>query len=175
MRTNRKQLILRRTLYALLLVLCALLQHTRGAFLHFGDVHVWLLPAAAVLIAMQEKMVPALLFGALAGVLWDYGSFRADGFFAVWLAFVAFCCSVLVAFWVRSNYRAALLLSGGALALTALFQWICFVVIPGTGSAGYVLFHFSLPCAALSFLFTGPLYWLVSRIAQAFRQTEAAA
>ena len=174
MRTNRKQLILRRTLYALLLVLCALLQHTRGAFLHFGDVHAWLLPVAVVLIAMREKMVPALLFGALAGALWDYGSVRADGFFAVWLALIGFCCSALVAFWVRDSFRAALVLCGGALALTALFQWICFVVIPGTGSAGYVLFRFTLPCAALSFLFTGPLYWLVSRIASAFRQTQTA-
>ena len=174
MRTFDKQTLLRRTIYGLLLMLCALLQHTRGVFLHFGAVHAWLLAVAVVLISMQEKSVPALLFGAFAGVLWDYAGVQKDGFFAVWLALLAFVCSTLVTFWVRNNFRAALLLSGCAMVLTALFHWICFVVIPGAGDAVYVLLHFSLPSALYSFLFTAPLYWLVRRIAAAFTQKEPA-
>ena len=174
MRTFEKQKLLRRTLYALLLVGCALLQHTRGAFLHFGNVHAWLLPVAVILIAMQERSVPALLFGAFAGVLWDYAGVRADGFFAFWFALLAFVCSTLVTFWVRNNFQAALLLCGCALALTALFHWICFIVIPGTGSAFWQLLHYSFPCALFSFVFIPPLYWLVRRTAAACEKKEPA-
>ena len=174
MRTFEKQKLLRRALYALLLVGCALLQHTRGAFLHFGNVHAWLLLVALIPIAMQERSIPALLFGAFAGVLWDYAGVRADGFFAFWFALLAFVCSTLVTFWVRNNFRAAMLFSGGALALTALFHWICFIVIPGEDGALWQLLHFSLPCALFSFVFTPPLYWLVRQTAAVCAKREPA-
>lgn len=166
--TFDKQKLLRRAIFGLLLVACALLQHTRGAFLHLGTVHAWLLVPAVVAVAMQERSVPATLFGAFAGVLWDYAHVGADGFFALWFALLGFLCSTLVTFWVRNNLPAALVLSGGALALTAVLQWFCFVVLPGQGSAAAVLFGHALPSALFSFLFAPVLYWLAQRTAKAF-------
>ena len=114
MYTFDKQKLIRRAIFGLLLVACALLQHTRGAFLHIGNVHAWLLVPAVVAIAMQERAVPATLFGAFAGALWDYAHTGADGAFAFWFALLAFVCSTLVTFWVRNNLPAALVLSGSA-------------------------------------------------------------
>ena len=168
MSTFDKQKLLRRAIYGLLLIVCAPLQHTRGAFVHFGPVHAWLLVPAVAAIAMQEHAVPATLFGAFAGVLWDYAHTGADGFFALWFALLGFLCSTLVTFWVRNNLPAALVLSGGALLLTAVLEWFCFVVLPGQGSAAAVLFGHALPSAVFSFLFTPPLYWLVRRTAKTF-------
>ena len=168
MYTFDKQKLLRRVIFGLLLVVCALLQHTRGAFVHFGSVHAWLLVPALVAVAMQERSVPATLFGAFAGVLWDYARVGADGFFALWFALVAFLCSTLVTYWVRNNLPAALVLSGAALSLTAVLQWFCFVVLPGQGSAAAVLFGSTLPSALFSFLFAPLLYWLVRRTAKTF-------
>ena len=168
MYTFDKQKLLRRAIYGLLLVVCALLQHTRGAFLHVGNIHAWLLVPAVVAVAMQEQAVPATLFGAFAGVLWDYAHVGADGVFALWFALLAFVCSTLVTFWVRNNLPAALMLSGAALCLTAVLQWFCFVVLPGQGSAAAVLFGHALPSALFSFLFAPPLYWLARRTASAF-------
>lgn len=168
MYTFDKQKLLRRAIFGLLLVVCALLQHTRGAFLHFGSVHAWLLVPALVAVAMQERSVPATLFGAFAGVLWDYAHTGMDGFFALWFALLAFLCSTLVIFWVRNNMSAALVLCGAALLLTAALQWFCFVVLPGQGSAAAVLFGHALPSALFSFVFAPPLYWLVQCTARAF-------
>ena len=174
MYTFDKQKLLRRVIFGLLLVVCALLQHTRGAFVHFGSVHAWLLVPALVAVAMQERSVPATLFGAFAGVLWDYAHVGADGVFALWFALLAFVCSTLVTFWVRNNLPAALVLSGAALCLTAVVQWFCFVVLPGQGSAAAVLFSHALPSALFSFLFAPLLCWLVQRAAKACSTIESA-
>ncbi len=174
MYTFDKQKLIRRAIFGLLLVACALLQHTRGAFLHIGNVHAWLLVPAVVAIAMQERAVPATLFGAFAGALWDYAHTGADGAFAFWFALLAFVCSTLVTFWVRNNLPAALVLSGAALVLTAVLQWFCFVVLPEQGSAAAVLFGHALPSAVFSFLFSVPLCWLVQRTAKAFSAPESA-
>ena len=168
MYTFDRQKLFRRAIFALLLAACALLQHTRGAFVHIGSVHAWLLVPAVVAVAMSERAVPATLFGAFAGVLWDYARVGVDGFFALWFALVAFLCSTLVTCWVRNNLPAALVLSGAALVLTAAVQWLCFVVLPGQGSAAAVLFGHALPSALFSFLFAPPLCWLVQRTAKAF-------
>lgn len=160
MRTFDKQKLLQRTVFGLLVVLCALLQHTRGAFFHIGFVHAWLLVPVVVCIAMQEKRLPAGLFGAFAGVLWDCASVGADGWYAVWLFVLGFVCSTLVALWIRNNARAALLLCGGALGLTALFQWVCFVLLPGQPAAVHQFFSFSLPSALFTLLFALPVYGL---------------
>ena len=166
MRTFDKQKLLRRVIFGLLVVLCALLQHTKGAFFHIGAIHAWLLVPVVVCIAMHEKRLPASLFGALAGVLWDCASVGADGWYAVWLFVLGFCCSTLVTLWIRNNLRAALLLCGGALAATACFQWVCFVLLPGQPSAVHELFAFSLPSALFTLLFALPLYWLVRGVHQ---------
>ncbi len=160
MRTFDKQKLLRRGIFGLLVVLCALLQHTKGAFFHIGVVHAWLLVPVVVCVSMHEKRLPAGLFGAFAGVLWDCASVGADGWYAVWLFLLGFSCSTLVALWIRNNARAALLLCGGALGLTALFQWVCFVLLPGQPAAVHQLFSFSLPSALFTLIFALPVYGL---------------
>ena len=157
MRTFDKQKLLRRVIFGLLVVLCALLQHTKGAFFHIGSIHAWLLVPAVVCIAMHEKSVPAGLFGAFAGVLWDCASVGSDGYYAVWLAVLGFGCSTLVALWIRNNLPAALLLCGGALCLTAVLRWLFFVVLPGT-SAANDLFSYALPSALFTLIFALPMY-----------------
>jgi len=164
MRTFDKQKLLRRGIFGLLVVLCALLQHTKGAFFHIGFVHAWLLVPVVVCIAMHEKRLPAGLFGAFAGVLWDCASAGADGWYAVWLFVLGFLCSTLVALWIRNNARAALLLCGGAGLLTALFQWFCFVLLPGQPAAVHQLFSFSLPSALFTLVFALPVYWLTALV-----------
>ena len=167
MRTFDKQTLLKRVIYMALLVVCALLQHTKGAFFHLGAVHAWLLVPAVVAIAMHERSVPAMLFGALAGALWDYAAVGPDGFFTLWFAVLAFGVSTVVTFWVRNHLRAGLLLCFAALCLTALFYWFCFVVLPGQGGAGTVLLRFMLPGVLFTFLFSPLLYLAVHRTAVA--------
>ena len=167
MRTFDKQKLLRRVVFGLLVVLCALLQHTKGAFFHIGSIQAWLLVPTVVCIAMHEKSVPACLFGAFAGVLWDCASVGADGWYALWLTVLGFGCSTLVALWIRNNLKSAMLLCTGALLLTALFQWFCFVLLPGQADAARELFSFSLPSALFTLVFAAPLYLLIHAVSRA--------
>ena len=93
--TFDRQLALRRAMFALLLVLAALLQHTKGALPAIGGANCFLLLPLCVAIAMREKSLVAMAFGVLGGALWDFASPSGDGFYAAALCLLCFVCGAL--------------------------------------------------------------------------------
>lgn len=151
-------------MYALLLLLAALLQHTRGGLLSLGAANCFLLLPLCVAVAMREKSLVAMAFGIFGGALWDFASPSGDGFYAAALCLLCFVCGVLCSFVLRVNLRSFLLLCAGAGLLLTLAHWLFFLCLPGIENDGSLLLRRELP----SFFFTlavSPLcYWLVKVI-----------
>ena len=83
---DNKNLYIRRALFAVLIVLTAVFQHTKGAVPSIFGARAFLLIPLAVCISMFEKSMGGLSFGILAGILWDAATVRGDGFYAIMLA-----------------------------------------------------------------------------------------
>lgn len=143
--TFDRQLAKRRAVFALLLVLAALLQHTRGLLPVFGGASLLLLLPMSVAIAMFEGSVIAMLFGVFAGALWDFASPFADGFYAAALCLICFVCGALCSFLLRVNLKSFLLLCFCALALLLLSQWFFLSFLTGADRSGTLLLHNALP------------------------------
>lgn len=160
--SNTKKLYIKRTAFALLIILTAVLQSTRGAIFSPGGVHAMVLVPLTVSIAMHEKSVPTLLFGTFAGIMWDMSSITTDGFFSAVLLSIAFFVCVLVMFAVRNNIYSCLLLSFVSLLLCNTLYWLFFIVLKGYDSAVYIYFRYYFSSVFYSLLFV-PIYYYIVR------------
>ena len=71
---ENKNIYIRRALYALLLLLAAVLQNTQGLFPEIFGVRAMLLIPAVVCIGMHERDIAGLFFGLSAGRLIRHNS-----------------------------------------------------------------------------------------------------
>lgn len=159
---------IRRALLALLVLLTALFQNTRGALPAIGNAKAMPLIVLAATLGLFERSLAGLFFGAFAGALWDMASADTDGFFTLLLCAVGFLSGVLSSFVLRNNIFSALLLSGSSTAICLLLHWFGFVYVKGYDPAAALLVSRYLPSAIYTFLFTFVCYYLVRGIANAF-------
>ena len=151
---------------ALLLVLAALLQHTKGALPVIGGANCFLLLPLCVAIAMREKSLVAMAFGVLGGALWDFASPSGDGFYAAALCLLCFVCGALCSFVLRVNLRSFLLLCACAGLLLVLAHWFFFLYLPATGDAK-ALFRHELPSLVYTLAVSPLCYWVVKAVSKA--------
>lgn len=161
---SRRLLLIRRLVFAALVVLTAVLQQTRTGLFSVGAASAMLSVTLTVCIAMHEKSLGGLFFGVFAGMLWDSGSLSADGFFAIFLAITGFVCAVLIIFKMQNNILSCLLLSFAALFAVSTLHWTFFYAFSGAGSAGYVYFKYYLSSCAFSLIFAIAQYYIVEGI-----------
>ena len=150
MRKRTRILLLRRAIFALLILGAHLLQNTPGAFPSVCGVRAFFLLSLTVCLGLFEREVAGALFGAFAGVLWDSVSPLGDGFHALLFMLIGAACGILINTILRNNLFTALLLSAGAHLLYAGLYVLFFVVAEGVEGAGYLFLRFYLPAAALS-------------------------
>lgn len=161
---ENRLIYIRRFAFVLFIVITAVFQNAKGSLLSISGVHAVLLVPLTVCVAMHEKSVAALLLGVFSGVLLDMFSSAPDGFYALFLATVAFVCSLLVTFEMRNNIMTALLLSFCACFAQTLLYWLLFFFAKGYDSAVYVYFRFYFSSAVYSSLFTFIYYYAVQKI-----------
>ena len=167
--TFEKELYIKRAIFALLVVLAALLQHTAGSAFSIGYAKAWILVPLVVAISMYEKSVVAMLFGVFAGILWDFASVSGDGFFAIVLCVCGFVCSMLVSFIIRNNLPACLILTFFSLLFCTAVHWFGFVFLRGIDGSFAILIRYYLSSAAFSMLFSPVFYYLIGAISRAFK------
>ncbi len=160
----KKSLYIRRALIAVLVVLTALFQHTKGALPVIGGVRAMPLVVLVAVIALFERSLAGLLFGLLAGVLWDFASSTGDGFFAVVLCLVGFLCGVASSFVLRNNIFSALFVSAVSLVSCLGVYWFCFVYLKGYDPQAEHLFGYYLPSCIYSLAFTPVYYYLIRAV-----------
>lgn len=164
--SDNKKLYIRRALFILLTVLTAAFQHTDAAVPDFFGAKAMLLIPLCVCIAMYEKSLGGLAFGVLCGALWDSASAEGDGFFSIALAVAGFVSGAAITYLMRNNIFSALILSGASTLSVCTVYWIFFVLMKGYEGAFGVLWHFYMPSALYSAVFTFIYYYLVRFIVQ---------
>ncbi len=155
-----KTLYIRRFIFVLLISLTSILAHSRGLLPQIGKASAMALIPLVVCIAMYEKSVIGLFFGAFAGIMWDGFSVTADGFFAITLAVIGFFCGAMITLYLRTNFVTALILSFVSTSVCTILYWLFFIVGNGYDSVFYILTEYYLPGIAYTMVFV-PLYYYV--------------
>ena len=166
---RKRKKYIRRALLCVLVFFAAMAQHVPWIPGVFGVRPLPLLPLV-VCVAVFDQEIPAIFFGAFAGILWD---FNAPGvpWRALYLTFVAFACAMLMRYLLNRNRLTIGLLVFASSALYLLLSWL---VVSGDPR---VLLRFSLPTLAYIML-VAPVcyflaYWIVKRTSRKQRQVIA--
>ncbi len=160
---DNKQRIKHYALYAVVIVIVGFLQNSRVAFPEILGARAFLLVPLSITIAMHEREIPAALFGAFAGIVWDISSGN-DGFNTLVLMLLASVCSILISHLMRRNLVTAFVLSGGALIIYELIYVIINILLSGGGNPLGVLLSFYLPSAIYTLVFVPVVYCISQRI-----------
>ena len=158
---DNKPKYIRWAIFSALLVLSVLLQNSVGGLLEFFGVRVFLCIPFCVAIAMFEREVPAAIFGAVAGALWDVSS-GADGFNTIILMALCAVSSLLISHLMRNNFITALVLGAGSIVA---YEFIYIAVrFWGAGNPIRQMFSFYLPSLIITVVFVPVCYFIVKSI-----------
>lgn len=157
---EKKRLIIRRVIFALLLILCAVIQNTPRLLPEPFGARQLGVTVMVVCIAMFERETAGMLLGLLAGVVLDVTG-GTQGINAILLTAFGLACGMLVNNMIRNNVVTALIFSASALLIHTFVYWIVFVAAAGV-SGGRLLLTFCLPSVLYSVIFT-PIWFLIIR------------
>ncbi len=166
---DNKPKYIRWAIFGALLVASVLLQNSIGGLSEIFSARVFLCIPLLVAIAMFEREVPAALFGALAGALWDASS-GVDGFNTFVLMALSAVCSLLISHLMRNNHITALVLGAGSIAVYDIIY--ISVRFWGAGSPLRQIFTFYLPSLIITVLFVPICYFVVKSIYNSYKVAE---
>lgn len=154
--------------YALLGLLCAVLQTTPGLFQFGAAKPLWLLPLALA-VAVFEGEFAGAVFGAVCGLMWDWLAGRTVGMLALELLLLCFAVSVLVQLYLQVNPGNFAAVSTATALVVLSLDWLFFYYMPGYTGAALRYVTFVLPGAALTIPAALLAFWLVQHIHDGFR------
>ena len=166
---DNKPKYIRWAIFGALLVVSVLLQNSVGGLLEFFGARVFLCIPFLVAIAMFEREVPAAIFGAFAGALWDVSS-GVDGFNTIVLMALCAVSSLLISHLMRNNLITALVLGAGS--VTAYETIYIAVRLWGAGSPIRQIFTFYLPSLIITVIFVPVCYFIVKAIYKSYKIAE---
>lgn len=172
---DNKEEIIRRVIFALLILFTAVLQNTDGLFPKIYNCRAMLLIPLTVCIAMFENDMGGMMFGLIAGVVWDFYGANTDGFYAVILVAAGYACSFLIARYMRNNFVTAVFYSTVVSFLCATLYFLLFVLPAAGAGAGELYLKFYLAGVLYTVALTPLYYFFVRMIAMKFRKEEAQA
>ena len=166
---DNKPKYIRWAIFGALLAISVLLQNSVGGLLELFGARVFICIPFCVAIAMFEREVPAAIFGALAGALWDVSS-GVDGFNTIVLMALCAVCSLLVSHLMQNNLITALVLGTGS--ITAYEIIYITVRFWGAGSPIRQIFTFYLPSLVITVVFVPLCYFIVKSIYNSYKIAE---
>ncbi len=166
---DNKPKYIRWAIYCALLTISVLLQNAPDGFLGISGARVFLAIPLCIAIAMFEREVPAAVFGAFAGALWDVSS-GVDGFNTFVLMVLCAVSSLFISHLMRNNILTSLVLGAGSVAVYE----IVYIAVRfwGAGSPVRPIFTFYLPALVLTVAFIPLCYVLVKNIYNSYRIAE---
>ena len=154
--------------YALLLLLCTVLQTTPG-LLQFGTAKpLYLLPLCLAVAAFEGEFAGAL-YGAVCGLMWDYTAGRTIGMLALELMVLCFAASMILQLYFKTTASNFALLSGLAALLVLACDWLFFYYMPGYADHAWRFVTFVLPSAALTVPVSLAVFGIVRCVSTAFK------
>lgn len=165
---NRPKYI-RWAIFCAILTVSVLLQNSVGGLLELFGARVFISIPLCVTVAMFEREVPAAIFGAVTGALWDVSS-GVDGFNTLVLMVICAVCSLLISHFMRNNIVTSLVLCAGSIAAYELIYIV--TRFWGAGSPLRFIFTFYLPSLLVTVIFIPVCYGLVKFIYNSYRIAE---
>ena len=157
--TLKRKKYLRRILLTFLVLLTAMAQNVPWLPGLLGARALPLLPLVVV-IAVLDQEIPAILFGAFAGLLWDI-AVPGLPWNALYLTAAAFACAMLMRYVLNHNWLTVSLLSLLTAAGHFLLRW--FLDTRGLDRAAWALARYTLPSLAYT-LALAPLCYALVRL-----------
>ncbi len=157
---TKKERTIKYTIYALIILLSALIQNVAGLWLEIGNARCFFLIPAAVVLGINEDEKTSALLGLFAGLLWDTVSSQHMGFNCVFLMLVCYITSALVTHLFRDAYRVSVISSISAVGVYCLLYWLLFVALPSKSPTAASLGYFYLPC----FIYTSVMTLVIALI-----------
>ena len=166
-RKRKRSQITKWVCYALLMLLCTVLQTLPGLF-RLGEAKpLWLLPLALA-VAVEEGEFAGGIFGAVCGLMWDYTAGRTAGLLAFELLLLCFLLSAVMQLYFKTSAANVVLLETAAVLLVLSLDWLFFYYMPGYAGAALRYIAFVLPSAVLTIPAALLAFWLVQRIHDGF-------
>ena len=160
---------IKRFILGLIIVIAALLQNTPGVMPQMFSANAMLLIPVCVSIAMFESEIVSLVFGLIAGLLWDFTASEGHFFHSIVLCIAAFFVSMLVRRRIRNTLFGSMVLTFATVFLHNTVYWILFVLAPQAQGAGGVYFRFYF-LSCIYTVITGIVIYLIIRpIEKTFR------
>jgi len=161
---DNKKIIIRRAIYAALILLSAALQNTQGLFPEIGGVRAMLLIPAVICIGMHERDIPGLFFGLFAGLVWDAFSAGPHSFNAIMLTAAGFISGALIGSIMRNNIMTALLLTGSSAFVYNTLYWLWAYVFNSYDGAFGIYLTFYLPSVLYTVVLMPVFYFTVRAV-----------
>lgn len=160
---------IKRTVITFIIVLAAILQNTPGVLPKLFSAEAMLLIPVTVSVAMFENEIVSMVFGLVAGLLWDAVSVEGQHFHSVILCVSAFFISMLIRQRVRNTLFSSMILTFAVTLVHNTVYWLIFVLASSPEGAGgaYLRFYF------LSCFYTAvagvAVYLVIRPVEKAFR------
>ncbi|HCC35117.1 MAG TPA: hypothetical protein DEQ02_05580 [Ruminococcaceae bacterium] len=159
---------LRHALYAVILILCYMLQSAGILPRIYGISALPVIPAVTG-IAMLESDTAGIFYGLAAGILMDFGSVGFPGFNAVLLMTAGCTVGLMITLLLRRSKISAVLMTSGVLFVYVTLHWLFFYLFAGHSQAFYHYVRYSLPCAFYSLITFFVIYPILSLIRRVLR------
>ncbi len=160
---------IKRFILGFIIVLSAVLQNTPGVMPRMFSASAMLLIPVVVSIAMFESEVVSMVFGLVAGLLWDSTASEGHFFHSIVLCVCAFFISMLVRRRVRNTLFGSMVMTFGVVFIHNTLYWLLFVFIPHAEGAGGAYFSFYFLSCVYTVLVGIAVYLIVRPIEKAFR------
>lgn len=149
--------------YALLLLLCTVLQTTPG-LLQFGQAKPLYLLPLCLAVASKEDEFQAAIFGMVCGLMWDHTAGRTVGMLALSLMIICFLFSVAVQLYLQCTAVNFAIICAAVSLLVLSVDFLFFYVMPEYSGAAERYVYVVLPTAALALPVALPLLYAVRAI-----------
>ena len=157
----------KRFILGFIIVLTALLQNTPGVMPTMFSASAMLVIPVVISIAMFESEIVSMVFGLIAGMVWDFTASEGHFFHSIVLCIAAFFVSMLVRRRIRNTLFGSMVLTFFTVFLHNTVYWILFVLVPNSQGAGGAYFRFYF-LSCIYTVITGIIIYLVVRPVEKF-------
>ena len=166
---NNRPKIKRRIIFAIAIIVTAIIQNTGTRVNAVFDAHAFLLIPLLISISMFEREIVSALLGAFAGLLWDLSA-GIDGYNGLVLMLLCAVCSILINRLMQNNIITAIVL--GLSVIYIVLYIMIYIVLDGGGYPLSQVLRFYLPSFIFTSLFIPIYYFLVKTVFESNRTVE---
>lgn len=165
----RKLLLFKNAIYAVLLIICFVLQETPALWSIYA-VRPNIVIAFITVLAMYEGEFSAAVYGLFGGLLCDMAAFHLYGVATLFFIFLGCFSGLAIIYLMQQNKRIAFLLTFGCALAYGLVTYFLIYGLWGYDNAAVLLLVRTLPSALYSAVFSLPLFWIFGKIDKIFTE-----